>query len=107
MRLESGSGTRSIAVGTSGRIDPDAGSPIHTSNRATVSLAIYTIAALPLADFTSARAHSMKRSTTGLMVRFFRVAIATRYGFGGRFTGSSFSEHDRATDLEWIVRNGP
>src|SRR6266581_7302840 len=35
-------------------------------------------------DFVTSRAHSMKRSTTGLRVRFFTVTIATGHGRKGK-----------------------
>jgi len=47
---------------------------------------------LPLAiDFATSCAHSMKRSTTGLNVRFFNVTIATGHGRAGRSTGNTFN----------------
>src|SRR6266481_9243936 len=41
-------------------------------------------------DFTTSRAHSMKRSTTGLNVRFFNMTIATGHGGIGISIGSRF-----------------
>src|SRR6185369_14984109 len=58
-------------------------------------------------SLTTSRAHSMKRSTTGLRVRFFRVTILTGHGRAGSLIGSVFSEQKRATDLAWAVRYGP
>ena len=49
----------------------------------------------------------MKRSTTGLNVRFFRVAIATGHGRTGNLTGKTFSEQNCATDRGNAVTNGP
>jgi hypothetical protein len=59
-----------------------------------------TFGACPFTNgFATSRAHSMKRSTTGLTVRFFRVAMATVHGRTGNLTGSTFSAQKRATDL--------
>src|SRR6266446_831861 len=41
-------------------------------------------------DFTTSRAHSMKRSTTGLKFRFFNMTIATGHGGIGISIGSRF-----------------
>jgi hypothetical protein len=57
--------------------------------------------------FATSRAHSMKRSTTGLKVRFFKVAIVISQGRMGSLTGSTFSEQKCGTDLAKVVRNGP
>src|SRR5262245_30422946 len=43
-------------------------------------------------DFATSRAHSMKRSTTGLKVRFFNLTTATGQGRIGKSTGSNFNE---------------
>jgi hypothetical protein len=47
---------------------------------------------LPLTkDFATSRAHSMKRSTTGLSIRFFNVRITTAHGSVGKPTGNFFN----------------
>jgi hypothetical protein len=38
-------------------------------------------------EFATSRAHAMKRSTTGLKVRFFKVKIVTGHGRIGISTG--------------------
>jgi hypothetical protein len=40
-------------------------------------------------DFATSRAQSMKRSTTGLKVRFFSVTIVTGHGRAGRSTANT------------------
>jgi hypothetical protein len=42
-------------------------------------------------DFATSRAHSMKRSTTGLKVRFFSAKIARGYCRMGKSTGKIFN----------------
>jgi|SRR5215467_1989591 len=42
-------------------------------------------------DFATSRAHSMKRSTAGLKVRFFSVTTAVGQGRVGKSTGSNFN----------------
>ena len=42
-------------------------------------------------DFVTSCAQAMKRSTTGLRVRCFKVPMAIRHGRSGRSTGSTFS----------------
>jgi hypothetical protein len=49
--------------------------------------------------FETSRAHSMKRSTTGLSVRFFRVMIVTIHVAAGKPIDNAFREQKRATDL--------
>ena len=61
---------------------------------------------LLIIDFETSRAHSMKRSTTGLSVRFFSVTIVTGHGRTGKSTGNTF-ELNRTTDLGIAVMNGP
>ena len=60
-------------------------------------------------DFATSRAHSMKRSTTGLRVRFFNVKIATGQGRIGMSTASSFnvcrSSPWRSSDFGTTVMN--
>jgi hypothetical protein len=58
-------------------------------------------------DFVTARAHSMKRSTTGLKVRFFRVVITTGHGRTGKSTGNTLSELWTTPDRGYAVMNGP
>ena len=58
-------------------------------------------------NFATSRAHSMKRSTTGLNVRFFSVTIVTAHGRTGKSTGNTFSELKCATDLGHAVMNRP
>jgi hypothetical protein len=43
-------------------------------------------------DAATCLAHSMKRSTTGLGVRFFKITAVTGQGRGGRSTGKTFKE---------------
>ena len=62
---------------------------------------------LLIIDFVTSRAHSMKRSTTGLNVRFFSVTIVTAHGWTGQSTGNTFSELKCATDLGHAVMNRP
>src|SRR5262245_36928504 len=50
---------------------------------------------------------SMKRSTTGLMVRFFRVTTLTGQGRVGKSTGNILSDLKCATDLGIEVMNSP
>jgi hypothetical protein len=49
----------------------------------------------------------MKRSTTGLSVRFFSVAILIGHGRAGRSTGKTLIDLKCATDLGIEVMNGP
>ena len=58
-------------------------------------------------DFATSWAHSMKRSTTGLNVRFFSVTIVTAHGRTGKSTGNTFSELKCATDFGHAVMNRP
>ena len=62
-------------------------------------------------DLATSRAHSMKRSTTGLKVRFFNVKIATGHGRMGMSTANSFnacrSSPWRSTDFGTTVMNRP
>jgi hypothetical protein len=44
-------------------------------------------------DFATSRAHSIKRSTSGLNVRFFSVTIVTGHGRTGKSTGKRFNEN--------------
>ena len=53
------------------------------------------------------RTCSMKRSTTGLKVRFFSVVMTTGHGRAGRSTGSTFSELWTTIDRGYAVINGP
>jgi len=55
-------------------------------------------------DFVTIRAHSMKRSTIGLNVRFFSVIITTGRGRAGSFMGNTFNA-DRSA-LRWTVEIG-
>jgi hypothetical protein len=57
--------------------------------------------------FATSRAHSMKRSTTGLKVRFFRVVITTGHGRTGKSTGNTLSELWTTPDRGYAVMNGP
>src|SRR5215510_14069743 len=59
----------------------------------------------PVIDFATSRAHSMKRSTTGLSVRCFSVTIVTAHGRTGKSTGNTFSELKCVTDLGHAVTN--
>src|ERR1700731_4425195 len=55
----------------------------------------------------TSRAHSMKRSTTGLRVRFFSVTVLTGHGRTGKSTGNTLSDLKYATDLGIAVMNWP
>jgi hypothetical protein len=48
---------------------------------------------LPAVDVATSRAHSIKRSTTGLGVRFFNVKTVTGHDHGGSSTGNGFSPY--------------
>ncbi|MDP9204123.1 MAG: hypothetical protein M3P12_01545, partial [Gemmatimonadota bacterium] len=58
-------------------------------------------------DFVTSRADCMKRSTTGLKVRFFSVTISTGHGRTDKSTGNSFSALRRATERGHPVMNWP
>ena len=51
------------------------------------------------------RTCSIKRSTTGLKVRFFSVVITTGHGRAGKSTGSTFSELWTTADRGYAVIN--
>src|SRR5262245_51018263 len=61
--------------------------------------------------FETSRAHSMKRSTTGLKVRFFNVMIVTSHGRVGTSTGNIFKRYSalswRSRDFGTTVMNRP
>src|SRR5438132_7052681 len=60
----------------------------------------------PICRVTS-RAHSMKRSTIGLRVRFLSVTMLTGHGRDGKSTGNTLSDLKYATDLGIAVMNWP
>src|SRR6266849_5877924 len=53
------------------------------------------------------RAHAMKRSATGLSVRFFSVTMLTGHGRAGKSTGNTLRDLKYATDLGIAVMNWP
>jgi len=53
------------------------------------------------------RAHSMKRLTTGLSVRFFSIAILIGHGLTGKSTGNTLREQKCATDRGIAVMDWP
>src|SRR5262249_58344262 len=61
--------------------------------------------------FETSRAHSMKRPTTGLKVRYFNVMIVTRNERGGTSTGNIFKRYsslsERNRDFGTTVMNRP
>src|SRR5216684_1304157 len=65
----------------------------------------------PVNDLATSRAHSMKRSTTGLNVRPFNVTMATGQALTGKSTGSTFKSSfptwSEATVFGSTVTNGP
>ena len=60
----------------------------------------------PANDFATSWAHSMKRSTTGLKVRFFRVKITTSHGHDGISTGSIFKFGSIGAEAKQRPRDG-
>jgi hypothetical protein len=58
-------------------------------------------------DFTASRTYSMKRSTTGLKVRFFSVRIATGHGRTVKSTGNIFNALKRTHEPGKAVMYSP
>ena|SRR5215471_11960748 len=62
---------------------------------------------LQVIDFVASRAHSMKRSTTGLKVRFRSVVTITGHGRSSRSTGRTLNPLRCTANRGYAVRCGP